>query len=93
MNDYAVIQTVQVTEKGTRLRERHNQYLFKVALSANKMEVKRAVENLFKVHVERVNIMNYRGKKRRERSARYGRRPDWKRAVVTVKAGDAIELV
>ncbi|MBN1676493.1 MAG: 50S ribosomal protein L23 [Kiritimatiellae bacterium] len=88
----AVIRTIQLTEKATRLKEKHNQYLFEVDRAANKLEVKKAVERLFRVQVTNVNIMNYRGKRKRERSANYGMRSAWKRAVVTLKTGDAIEL-
>ena len=87
-----IIKGVQVTEKGTDLRERENKYLFEVDLSANKIEIKRAVESLFNVSVAAVNTMKYRGKKKRERTVRYGRRPDWKRAVVTLKEGSKIDL-
>jgi large subunit ribosomal protein L23 len=87
-----VIRRLQVTEKGTDLQERHNQYLFEVNRKANKIEIARAVEELFKVSVIAVNTMNYQGKRKRERSMKYGRRSDWKRAVVTLKAGDSIEV-
>jgi large subunit ribosomal protein L23 len=56
------------------------------------MEIKRAVQDFFKVTVLKVNTMNYMGKKRRERTLHYGRRVDWKRAIVTLKAGDKIDL-
>lgn len=90
--DYDIVATIQVTEKSTRLQEKQNQYFFKVAPSANKAEIKRAVEKLFKVHVTKVNVMNYLGKRRRERTVHFGKRPDWKRAVVTLRDGDKIDL-
>lgn len=90
-NPYTIIDRIQITEKGSALLEQ-NKYLFRVAPGANRIEVKRAVEELFKVHVTKVNTMNYRGKAKRERTARYGRRADWKRAVVTLKDGDEIPL-
>ena len=90
---HEIIRKVQVTEKGTALAEKNNQYLLEVAKSANKIEIRRAVEKLFKVAVVNVNTMNYKGKLKRERTVRYGRRPSWKRAVVTLKEGDKIELV
>jgi large subunit ribosomal protein L23 len=89
---YSVLRQHQLTEKGTRLREAENKYLFKVSPSANKMQIKEAVEKLFKVDVVRVNTMNYAGKRRRERIARYGWKPDWKRAIVTLKSGQKIEM-
>jgi len=88
----AIIRGLQITEKGTRLTGESNKYLVEVARDANKLEIKRAVEEFFKVKVLKVNTMNYAGKLRRERTLRYGRRPDWKRAVVTLKAGDKIAL-
>ena len=88
-----IIKTVQLTEKGTRLMEKENKYLFTVDSSANKIEIARAVENQFKVSVAAVNTMNYEGKKKRERTVRYGKRAKWKRAVVTLKEGDKIEFV
>ena len=56
------------------------------------MEARRAVETLFKVTVVKVNVMNYAGKRRRERQAGYGKQSDWKRAIVTLKPGDKIAL-
>jgi len=87
-----IVGSVQLTEKGTRLTERENKYFFTVNGSANKTEIKRAVEELFKITVVKVNTMNYGGKKRRERTLAFGRSPDWKRAVVTVKDGEKIEF-
>lgn len=88
----SVIKKLQVTEKGTDLKDKQNKYLFKVDPSANKIEIKKAVEKLFNVSVKGVNTMRYDGKKKRERTAKYGKKPDWKRAVVTLKEGDKIDL-
>ena len=88
----AIIKRIDLTEKGTAQSETKGKYFFKVDPSANKVEIKRAVEELFKVTVAKVNTMNYSGKRKRLRSVRYGQRPDWKRAVVTLKAGSKIEL-
>lgn len=90
---HSVIKELLVTEKGTRLSEGENQYLFKVALDANKPDIKRSVEALFKVQVEKVNTMNQSGKRKRERTMKYGRTARWKKAVVTLKEGQTIELV
>ena len=87
-----IIKGIRVTEKGTALREKENKYLFKVDLSANKIEIKRAVENKFGVSVKTVNTMKYIGKKKRERTAKYGRRSDWKRAVVTLSKESKIDI-
>jgi large subunit ribosomal protein L23 len=79
-----------VTEKAERLKAEQSRYTFKVARTANKIEVRDAVERLFKVHVREVRVMNYLGKMRR--MGRFeGRRPDWKKAVVTLKQGERIE--
>ncbi len=88
----AIVKRLQLTEKGTLLSERENKYLFKVHPSANKVEIKQAVEELFNVSVDKVNTMNYRGKRKRLRTVRFGRRADWKRAVVTLSEGSKIDL-
>jgi len=89
---YTVVKTVRVTEKGTTLTEKLNQYQVVVDKRANKLDVKRAMEQLFKVKVLHVNTMNVRGKARRERTVQFGRTASWKKAVVTLKEGDKIEL-
>jgi len=86
-----VIKKMQVTEKGALLGGA-NKYLFEVASDSNKVEIKRAVEALFDVSVTKVNTMNYEGKKKRQRTAKLGKRPDWKRAVVTLAADNKIDL-
>ena len=88
----SVIKKIQLSEKAAWLAESQNKYLFEVDRAANKNEIKLAVQKLFSVSVVGVNTMQCLGKKRRERTVRYGRRPDWKRAVVTLKEGDKIEL-
>jgi large subunit ribosomal protein L23 len=87
------IQTVLLTEKATLLSEKNNQYVFRVSPQANKIEIKRAVEQLFKKTVLQVNTANFAGKKKRERTANFGRRSHWKKAVVTLKEGEKIDLV
>lgn len=88
-----IIKSVQMTEKSTRLGGTENKYFFEVDGGANKIDIKRAVQELFKVSVVKVNTMNYRGKNRRERTRSFGRTAHWKRAVVTLKQGDKIELM
>lgn len=86
-----VIRRALVTEKGTTLREKANQYFFEVARDANKIEIRRAVQALFQVKVREVRTMTLPGKIKR--MGRYaGARPDWKRAVVTLEAGQTIAL-
>ena len=93
MNSYDVIKKVLLTEKGTTLSEEQNKYLFRVALDANKVEIKRAVEELFNVRVMAVNTMRRKGKKKRQRTAHFGTTSAWKRAVVTLHEDDSINLI
>lgn len=80
-----------ITEKGNVMKESSNKYLFEVAPDANKVEIKAAVEELFKVKVVSVRTMKQHGKvKRLGRFA--GARPDWKKAVVSLAKDNAIEL-
>ena len=92
-NSADVIKKILLTEKGTRLSEEQNQYLFRVARDANKVEIKRAVEELFNVRVMAVNTMSRKGKKKRARTAQFGTTAAWKRAVVTVHKEDVISLI
>ncbi len=90
MEPTRIILSHVVTEKAERLKAEQSRYTFKVAPTANKIEVRDAVERLFKVHVREVRVMNYMGKARR--MGRFeGRRPDWKKAIVTLKQGERIE--
>lgn len=87
MNSHFVIRRPVVTEKSTALRESGNVIAFEVATGANKVEVKRAVEELFKVKVAEVRLFNVRGKVKR--MGRYaGKRRDWRKAYVRLKAGE-----
>ena len=92
-NSADVIKKILLTEKGTRLSEEQNKYLFKVAKEANKVEIKKAVEELFNVRVMAVNTMRRKGKKKRQRTAQYGTTAAWKRAVVSLHEEDSINLV
>jgi len=85
-----VIKGVRQTEKGTRLA-RVRQYVLEVAKEANKLQIKQAAESLFKVTVKKVNTQRYQGKWKRL-SGRWGRRPEWKKAIVTLGEGQKIEL-
>ena len=81
-----------VTEKCNALIQ-ENKYTFRVAPDAGRIEIGKAVEELFKVKVKSVNVMNYQGKRKRAgRSLKEGRRPDWKRAVITLAEG-SIEII
>jgi large subunit ribosomal protein L23 len=90
---YDLIQTASLTEKATLLSEKHNKYVFRVSPRANKIQIKKAIETLFQKKVLSVNTCNYAGKKKRERTQNYGRKAHWKKAIVTLKEGEKIELV
>ena len=86
-----IVRRAMISEKGTRLREKQNGYLFEVARDANKIEIKRAIEAIFTVKVDAVRTMRVHGKPKRQ--GRYaGHRPDWKKALVTLKKGQTIEI-
>ena len=94
MNEhFDIIQTASLTEKSSLLGEKHNKYVFRVSPRANKIQIKQAVEKLFNKKVVSVNTCNYAGEKKRERRADYGRKAHWKKAIVTLKEGDKIDLV
>ena len=94
MNEhFDIIQTASLTEKASLLSEKLNKYVFRVNPRANKLQIKHAIEFLFKKKVVGVNTCNYAGKKKRERTANFGRKAHWKKAIVTLKAGEKIELV
>lgn len=89
---YEVLIGPLLTEKGTIPKEGKNFVLFKVRRDTNKIEIKRAVEEIFKVKVDNVRTMNYKGKKKRV--GRYeGRRSNWKKAIVTLKKGEKLDFV
>lgn len=80
-----------ITEKATMASE-HNQVMFRVALDASKPQIKAAVENLFSVKVKAVNTLRVKGKVKRFRGIR-GRRPDWKKAIITLEDGQSIDVL
>lgn len=80
-----------MTEKNAKMKEAENRVAFEVAPDANRIEVRNAVEEAFKVSVTRVNILNIRGKFKRL-GKNTGRRRDWKKAIVTLKEGSTIEF-
>ena len=90
-----IIKEYCITEKASDLAANQNKYTFEVHLNANRIQVTKAVEQAFDVRVTRVNILNKVGKLKPSRGQRgkFGRTPAVKRAIVTLKAGDAIELV
>ncbi len=90
-NPYSIIRRPVITEKSTDLREDADQIVFEVLREANKIEIKQAVETLFKVKVMQVRTMKVRGKKRRV-GRRIGRKPDWKKAIVKLQPGETIQI-
>jgi len=86
-----VIRAPLITEKGTLVTEQGNQFVFRVHPEANKVEIRRAVETFFKVKVEKVRTINYLGKTRRVGRS-VGQRPRWKKAYVTLAAGQRIDI-
>ena len=90
---FDIIETASLTEKASLLSEKQNKYVFRVSPKANKIEIKRAIEQIFSKKVVAVNTANYAGKKKRERRADFGRKPHWKKAIVTLKEGEKIDLV
>ncbi len=88
---YQVLLAPHVSEKGTVLAEEHRQHVFKVAPDATKSEVKVAVEELFKVKVDKVRILNSKGKTKRF-GGRLGKRSDLRKAYVTLASGNDIDF-
>jgi large subunit ribosomal protein L23 len=86
-----IIRRPLITEKSTRQKDASRQYVFEVHPEANKIEIQHAVEHLFKVKVEQVRTCNILGKMKRL-GRRYGKRPDWKKATVTLKEGSRIDF-
>ncbi|MFQ6083417.1 MAG: 50S ribosomal protein L23 [Candidatus Aminicenantia bacterium] len=84
---YQIIRRPLLTEKSTWLKEKNRELCFEVDVRANKLEIKKAVEELFKVKVERVRTQRAKGKKRRV-GLRVGKKPDWKKAYVKLKEGE-----
>jgi len=87
---YDIIKHIIRTEKGSEMLA-DNKYIFHVATDANKIQIKQAVEDIYSVTVKKVNTLNSHGKWRRVRY-KEGKTPDWKKAVITLKQGDKIEI-
>lgn len=91
-NRHDILISPMLTEKGALLKEQDNKVLFKVAMGANKIEIKRSVEDNFKVKVERVATIVCKGKIKRM-GKHEGKRPDWKKAIVTLKKGEKLDFI
>ena len=86
-----IIRRPLITEKSTRQKDDYHQYAFEVHPDANKIEIQSAVEQLFKVKVIHVQTCNVLGKLKRL-GRKFGKRADWKKAIVTLKEGDRINF-
>ena len=91
MNQYDVVLRPVITEKSSLAKETNNQYAFEVARDANKIEISKAVERLFKVTVVSVRVMNMEGKARRL-GKHSGKRSDWRKAIVKISPKDKISF-
>ncbi len=87
---YDMLKNILRTEKGTSMLS-ENKYLFRVAIDVNKIEIKQAVEKVYNVKVTSVNTLIVQGKWKRLRH-KEGKTPDWKKAIVTLKEGDKIDI-
>lgn len=89
---YKIVQSIVITEKSAEQSETLNKFTFKVAKTANKIEIAKAVSELFDVKVDSVNTMNKIGKKVRQRTKFAGKKANWKKAIVTLAADQSIDL-
>lgn len=89
--EHVIKRPLILTEKGSNLRDAHNQYLFEVDLRANKIEIRQAVETLFDVTVSEVNTLIVRGRMKRMGRGKAKTR-NWKKAIVTLDADDSIDF-
>jgi large subunit ribosomal protein L23 len=92
MEVHQIIRKLLVTEKSTAARDESNKYVFEVDRKANKVEIGQAVEKLFKVKVVDVHVMHVLGKKKRTGKV-MGQKSSWKKAIVTLTAGNRIEII
>jgi len=90
-DDFNVLRRPVVTEKSYAATGAANQYTFRVAVSATKQQIKHAVESIFEVEVDKVQVINLRGKEKR-RGAHTGRRADYRKAVVRLAEGQTLEV-
>ncbi len=91
MIDYGIIRRPLVTEKTSIQKEQSNQITFEVDRMANRIEIKRAIEKIFKVNVAHVRTMQVKGKTK-QRGRIIGKRRDWKKAIITLLPGERIEF-
>ena len=89
---YSIIKKPLLTEKGSTLKESENKVLVEVSNDANKLEIKKAIEEIFKVKVEKVSTINRMGKWKRYGKS-IGKRPDRKKAIITLKKGEKLDFI
>jgi large subunit ribosomal protein L23 len=92
LTSYDIIRRPVVTEKSNIMADELGQYVFEVALNSNKIQIKSAIEEIFEVEVDRINTMVMPPKRGRRGRKWYMRTTKWKKAVVTLKPGEKIEL-
>lgn len=91
---YDILIRPMLTEKATHGTDlKRPQYTFKVALNSNKVQIRRAIEAAFDVKVVNVNTVRMKGKYKRLRMREAGKRPDWKKAIITLAEGQSINLI
>ena len=88
---YSILKKPLITEKSNLMKDELNQIAFEVDKRANKIEIKESIEKIFNVHVIKVHTLTMKGKKKRVGRSQ-GRRPDWKKAVITLKEGETIDF-
>ena len=89
---YQIVRRPHITEKASDDTATRNAYTFRVPKTANKVEIRQSIEKLFEVHVESVNTLTVSGKYRR-RGYTAGRTPTWKKAMVTLREGETIDII
>jgi large subunit ribosomal protein L23 len=91
-NIYTILKKPLFTEKGGNLKEMHNKVLVEVAKDANKLDIKKAIEDIFKVKVEKIATINTQGKWKRYGKFT-GKKPSRKKAIITLKAGEKLDFI
>ena len=91
MSFYSQLKTPYITEKTNLIKDTENKFCFKVDKNSNKVEVKKAIEKIFSVKVEKVGILNMQGKKKRL-GKNEGKKSSWKKAIITIKKGEKISI-
>lgn len=89
-SQFNLIRNPRITEKVVLMKEMENKVVFEVAKDANKIEIKKAIESIFKVKVKKISTLNVKGKIKRQGRTE-GKRADWKKAIVTLEEGSTIE--